>query len=437
MTTLLHNALLVDEQCRKGAVLIDAERIAEVYADGEALPAADTCVDLRGAILMPGVIDTHVHFREPGLTHKATIASESAAAIAGGVTSTIDMPNVCPATVSLAHWEKRMELGAERSLTNYAYYLGATNDNASEILRADTRRMPGVKLFMGSSTGNMLVDDRQAVEQVFRSCAAKGLPVVAHCEDMSVIEQNIRRGGWQHLGVAAHSVLRSAEACYRSSHPAATLARRTGARLHIAHLTTERELSLLGAGVTGELCAGYLLFSQDDYQRHGTLIKVNPAVKTAADRKALIEALRTMPVTIGSDHAPHLPSEKQGDAMTAASGMPIVQFLLPVVLDVAEANAIPLATAVAAMTSRPAELFGISKRGHLRPGYKADIAVVSRQTWTVSPSDVLSPCGWTALAGRELHHRVGQTYVNGQLAYDRGTLSDQRHAQALTFEHEA
>lgn len=430
--TLIYNATIVNEGRRfKGAVLIEGERIADIF-EGDAFiqreqDARLDKVDAEGALLLPGIIDTHVHFREPGLTHKADIAHESRAALAGGVTSVMDMPNVNPPTTTLDRWQERMALGKKESRCNYAYYIGATND--ASCLSPITPSLP-LKLFMGSSTGNMLVDDRKTLLQLFRMVAVNRspYPIVAHCEDTPRINERMAQAK-QRWGddpsVEHHPWIRDQEACYRSSSLAAEMARETGARLHIAHITTQRELSLLGGNVTGEVCVPHLLFCDEDYARLGTRIKCNPAVKSRADRDALRKALADgRLLTIATDHAPHLLSEKQGGCARAASGMPMVQFSLVSMLGLVSEGTLSLERMVDAMCHQPARLFNIPERGFIRLGYKADLVLVRPQEWTLQREDILSKCGWSPLEGHTFHWRVFQTYLNGHIAYDNGHTDD-------------
>lgn len=435
MTTLIQNAVLVNEgQSMKGALLIDGEQIADLLPSGAALPQADLIIDANGELLLPGIIDDHVHLREPGLTRKADTASESRAALAGGVTSLMDMPNVVPQTTTNALWNERMAIGAHESRTNYAYFLGATNDNIEEIKAVDRRHVPAIKLFMGSSTGNMLVDDEEALRQIF---SQSPLPIMAHCEDTQRINQRMKlaQAQWgDDPAVETHSWIRDAEACYQSAALATRLAHETGARLHIAHLSTGRELELVGGNVTAEACVGHLVFCDEDYTTLGTRIKVNPAIKSRTDRDALRQALKDGRITlVATDHAPHLLSDKQGGARTAASGMPMVQFSLVSMLNLVEQGIISVERMVELMCHAPATLYNIEKRGFLRPGYQADITIVESAPWVLQPQDVLSKCGWSPLEGVRFGHRVAMTFVNGQLAYDHGTINDEVRGQALTF----
>ncbi len=435
MKTLITDAIIVSDGEKVAAsLLIENDVIAAVYRSGTALPSADLTIEADGALLLPGIIDSHVHFREPGLTHKATIISESRAALAGGVTSIMDMPNVVPQTTTNALWQERQLLGAEECRVNYAYYLGASNDNVEEIKRVDIHHVPGIKLFMGSSTGNMLVDKEEALRNIFR-CSP--ILVMAHCEDTARINSRLKQAK-ERWGEAApiecHTWIRDEEACYRSSSQAVEYARQEGAQLHIAHVTTARELSLLGHGVTGEACLSHLLFSDSDYQSLGARIKVNPSVKTDADRKALREALGDGTITlVSTDHAPHLLEEKEGGVYHAASGMPMVQYSLVSMLELVEDGVLTIERMVELMCHAPARLFGILGRGHVREGYKADLVMVQPKRWTLTQDDILSKCGWSPVEGRIFRYRVTKTFVNGLLAYDNGTLNDSCRGEALEF----
>lgn len=453
MRTLIHNAVIVNEGHHfRGSLLIDGDRISEVF-EGEGLPVTSplsplNSIDAQGALLLPGIIDTHVHFREPGMTHKADICHESRAALAGGVTSVMDMPNVNPPTTTAERWQERMRLGLSESRVNYSCYIGATNEGIADVPAP-------IKLFMGSSTGNMLVDKREALKSIFQFAADHNRPIVAHCEDTQRINQRMAEAKqlWgDDPSVEHHPWIRDEEACYRSSALAAELAQETGARLHIAHITTAREIELLqqtanatsplleglggesAATITGEVCLPHLLFSDQDYAQLGTRIKCNPAIKTATDREALRQALRDgRLLTVGTDHAPHLLSEKQGGCARAASGMPMVQFSLVSMLGLVDEGVLTLERMVDAMCHQPALLFGIKQRGFLRPGYRADLVLVRPETWTLHEADILSKCGWSPLEGHTFTWRVQQTFVNGHLAYDHGNIDDTTRGEALTF----
>jgi len=404
----------------RGWIATDGELIAAIGHDdapADMLDRARETVNGKGAYLMPGAIDCHVHFREPGLEHKATIASESRAAVAGGVTSYIEMPNTKPATTTIALWENKMERAAGSSAANYAFMLGATADNLAELQRADFSRMPAVKVFMGSSTGNMLLDNDKALRAVFAEQPGR---VVVHAEDQAAIDANTARFSPipDPTDMMWHTRLRSAEACVRSTEHALELASRYGTRLHVAHVTTAAETALfdpstspIGKQFTAEVSPHHLLHSCEDYARLGARIKMNPSVKTPADRDALRHGLLEGRLDIiATDHAPHTLAEKSGDVFHAMSGAPMVQFSLIAMLDLFDP-----AVVARRMSQSPAELFGIDRRGSLRPGNFADMVLVEKldTPYTITDSDVLSPCGWTPMAGTPTHHRVVRTWVNG------------------------
>lgn len=383
-------------------------------------------VDFQGKILMPGVIDEHVHFRDPGMTEKGDIFSESRAALAGGVTSFFDMPNTLPATTSLKAWEEKMRRAAEVSAINYAFFLGVTNDNLDEILSADTTRIPGAKLFLGSSTGNMLVDDDSVISRLFRQY--RGV-IAVHAESERIIAENRRRLMEEYPGgvpMAMHHLLRSREACVEASVHAIELARRTGVRLHLLHVTTADELEYLSPGsikdkrITAETCPHYLYFNETAITETGGLTKCNPAIKTDADRRALLGAVADGRIDIiATDHAPHLLQQKQGDALTATSGMPSVQFALPLMLQLTRKGHFTMERVVEKMCNNPAELYAIDRRGYIRPQYWADMVIVNPDAdYRITSDRVLSPCGWTPYDGVQLNFAVEQTWVNGRLAYD-------------------
>ena len=425
MKTLIKYGCIVNEgRAFEGSVVVEDDRISAIF-EGKEPPRGtfDRVVDAAGCFVLPGVIDTHVHFREPGLTEKADIESESRAAAFGGVTSYIEMPNTVPQTTTIEALEEKFRLASEKSHVNYSFFFGATNDNFGDFQRLDRRRVLGIKLFMGSSTGNMLVDGEKSLEKVFETAAELGFPVVAHCEDTAIINRNmaaIQAKFGDDPDVRFHPQIRSEEACLASSSLAAGLARRFGTRLHIAHLSTARELELLGDGVTGEACIAHLLFTQDDYAVKGTRIKCNPAIKTAEDRAALRAALTDGRIsTVATDHAPHLLLQKQGGCARAASGMPMVQFSLPAMLGLADEGVLGIERVVELMCHAPARLFSIAERGFLRPNYKADIAIVRRvEPWMVTRDIIQSKCGWSPLEGEMLRWRVETTICNGKIIFD-------------------
>lgn len=421
--TIIYNAVIVPDGSAVpslGWLAFDRGTIHSLgHGDAPAslLDSADERIDAAGAYLLPGAIDCHVHFREPGLTHKATIASESRAALAGGVTSYIEMPNTKPATVTLADWEAKMHIAEADSAGNYAFMLGATADNLSQLQHADFSKVAAVKVFMGSSTGNMLLSDDSALRAVFADQPGR---IVVHAEDQSVIDRNIERFSPipDPDNMLWHTRLRSNEACVRATERAMELASRYGSRLHVAHLTTAEEATLFDPSplpgdkrITAEVSPHHLLFTVDNYPRLGSRIKMNPAVKFEADRSALRQALLSGRIDIiATDHAPHLLSEKAGDVFHAMSGAPMVQFSLVKMLDLFDP-----ATVVRRMCQSPAQLFGIQGRGTLAPGNYADLVLVEKlsEPHTITDADVLSPCGWTPLAGTPTTHRIVRTWVNG------------------------
>lgn len=446
MLTIFNNATIVNEGRQwTGAVVVDGEIIKDVLDTPlQHCEAFDQEVDATGLYLLPGVIDEHVHFREPGLTQKADIVSESRAAAAGGVTSFMDMPNTVPQTTTLQLLDEKFRMGEEKSRVNYSFYFGATATNADLLPQLDPTRVPGVKLFMGSSTGNMLVDDPAAVRRIF---ATSPLLVMTHCEDTSIVERNIaefrrRYKGQNDFPVRYHSRIRSVEACYASSSRAVELARETGARLHVAHVSSARELALFDADtditrkrITAEVCTPHLMFSTEDYDHLGAKIKCNPAVKSLDDREALREALMTGQLdTVATDHAPHLLREKEGGALRAASGMPMVQFSLVSLLELSDQGYLPVERVVELMSHNPARLFRIRRRGFIRKGYYADLVLVNpTANWQVLNGRYFTKCGWTPMDERTFKWRVVRTMVNGRTVYADGIIVDGVRGQALEF----
>ena len=441
----IHNARIVNlGREYTGYVAIDGEFI-HAMGDGAApealLAASQEVIDAAGMLLIPGCIDDHVHFREPGLTHKADIASESRAAVAGGVTSYMDMPNTKPLTITAEALEEKFDIAARSSVANYSFFIGATNDNIDTLLSIDNKRVAGVKLFLGSSTGNMLVDESDVLHRLFRECRTL---ISVHSEDEAIIRE--RRAFYtgrfgEDLSVFYHPLIRSAEACYVCTERAVELARRYGTRLHVAHISTARELELFWAGplpdkrITAEACVHHLWFTDNDYASLGTRIKCNPAIKTTADRNALRDAVNNGAIDlIATDHAPHLLSEKQGGALTAASGSPYVQFSLIMMLELVRQGVFSTVTVVEKMCHAPAMLYNIDRRGILRPGYYADIVLIDANTrHTVTKEDVLSKCGWSPLEGTTFHSRVVKTFVNGKCIYSDGVVADNLASHPLKF----
>ena len=418
-----------------GSVLVEDGVISKITKSSKALEEKDFKEKL---FLLPGIIDDHVHMRDPGLTHKADMDTETCAAAAGGVTTVLDMPNVSPQTTTLPLLEERYQIAARKCHVNYGFFLGATNNNLTEIINIDVHRVPGVKLFMGSSTGNMLVDKEEALRNIFRHCPTL---LMTHCEDTNRINQRMAEAKALYgddPAVIHHPKIRDAEACYQSTELAVRLAKETGARLHVAHVTTARELDLFSSNdkqITAEACVAHLLFTNQDYATLGTRIKCNPAIKTAEDRQALRKALNDGRITvIGTDHAPHLLSEKEGGCSKAMSGMPMVQFSLPAMLSLVDEGVLTIQRMVELMCHNPATLFGIEKRGFIRKGYHADLVLVRPDTpWQVTKEIILSRCGWSPLEGRTFRWHVERTYVNGQQVWDGKQINPTVFGQAARF----
>ncbi|MDD2559273.1 MAG: dihydroorotase [Bacteroidales bacterium] len=443
---LIQNATLINEgKIFKASVLIEGEYISRIFAEEDSIPTEvlKRCqvIQAEACFLLPGVIDTHVHFREPGLTHKADMLSESRAALAGGVTSFFDMPNTIPQTTSLAAWEQKTDLAAEHSMANYAFYLGATNTNLPELLKADYSRIPAVKLFMGASTGNMLVDESSALKEIFSNLNAL---IAIHAESESIIRQNKERYTAQagtELPIRYHSLIRDTEACYRSSAQAVEWATKYGSRLHILHLSTQSELSLLQdraleeKKITAEVCVHHMWFDDRDYDRLGAAIKWNPSVKSEADKMALRAAVNTNLIdVVATDHSPHLWSEKEGSCLKAASGAPAIQFGLLLMLELSDRGAFSLSTVVEKMCHAPARLFRIAKRGFIREGYYADLTLLKPgDERKLKKEEIISKCGWSPYEDENVHWRVQKTFVNGTLVYDEGRFTQLKAARALEF----
>lgn len=437
--TLIKNIEVVNEGLsRCGSILIANGHIEDIFY-GE-MPTVDDVkvIDCEGAKALPGIIDDHVHFREPGLTHKADMESESRAAAYGGVTSFFDMPNTCPQTTTLDALQQKREIAKATSHVNYAFFFGATNDNSDLFARLDKHRVPGIKLFMGASTGNMLVDDKAALDKIFSTAR---FPIMVHCEDSEMIARNMSAAKERYgddPDITCHPEIRSAEACYASTSLAVELARHHGARLHVAHLTTARELSLFTPdypGITAEAVIAHLMFTDEDYSRFGTAIKCNPAVKSRADRDALRQALTDGRITVvGTDHAPHLPADKEGGCARAASGMPMIQFSLVSMLQLVDEGVLTIERVAELMCHAPARLFEVRDRGFLRKGMKADIAIVRRgETWRVTKDVIQSKCGWSPMEGREFSWHVEHTFCNGHHIYNKGVFDSDSRGEELLF----
>lgn len=441
--TLIKNATIINEgRSFKGSVLIKDQYIDGIYETDTVLPTADTIIDAEGLLLLPGVIDDQVHFREPGLTHKADIASESAAAVAGGVTSYMEMPNTNPQTTTITELENKFAIASQKSLANYSFFLGATNDNLDELLKADPATVCGVKVFMGSSTGNMLVDDKKALERIFSEVRTL---IATHCEDEATIRANMelyRSRYGEEVPFSLHHEIRNAEACYKSSSMAVELAAKHNTRLHILHISTQKELSLLDnskpieeKNITSEVCVHHLWFTSDDYASKGAHIKWNPAVKTPADREALREALKNNRLdVVATDHAPHTLEEKSKTYFNAPSGGPLVQHSLPAMLQMSDQGIFSRELVVEKMCHAPAKLFRIDKRGFIRKGYYADLVLVQPGIEDiVSDSTVLYKCKWTPFDGQMFNNKVLTTWVNGHAVYNKGVINTAIKGKRLAF----
>ena len=428
-----------------GYVVVCDDKIARVgKGDPETeLMKCELVINGDGRLLLPGVIDTHVHFRDPGLTHKGDMATESRAAVAGGVTSFIDMPNTKPLTVSIAAVEDKMRRAEAVSVANYAFFIGATDSNIDELVNADYTKVAGVKLFMGSSTGNMLVDNEEAMERIFSEVPAL---IAVHAEDETRLQKRreaIIKSYGENLPMDFHPVLRDHSVCYEASRRIVEVARKYNKRLHLLHVSTADELELLQAGenvkdklITAETCPQYLAFSDEQYPMLGSRIKCNPAIKRPADRDALRQAIENGLIdTIATDHAPHLPQEKQGTALTATSGMPLIQFSLPLMLQMADEGVFSIPRIVQKMCHAPADLFDIDRRGYIREGYYADLVLVNNECepYTITDQWVMSRCGWTPLAGLTIGNKVDMTLVNGRVAYRHGVVFDTPLGRPLSF----
>ncbi len=439
MKTLIFGGKVVNEgKVLTASVVVDNDTITDII-EGTDTPRGsyDQIVDATGCFVLPGVIDDHVHFRDPGLTQKADMQTESRAAAFGGVTSYLDMPNTKPQTTTIDALEAKYADAAKKSHVNYGFFIGATNDNIEEVCSVNPQHVPGIKLFMGSSTGNMLVDKRDVLKQLF---ANSPLPIMAHCEDTDIINRNMQLAKQKYgddPAVEHHPEIRSEEACWESTRLAVELASETGARLHVAHLTTERELQLFGSDpkITAEAVIAHLFFCDDDYKTLGTRIKCNPAIKTRADRDALRRALSDGRIaTVGTDHAPHLLSDKEGGCANAASGMPMVQFSLVAMLELVDEGVLSIERLVELMAHNPARLFEIAKRGFLRKGYKADIVLVKPQSpWTVDKDCIQSKCGWSPMEGYTFQWQVRTTMCNGHIIYNNGAFDNESRGEELRF----
>ena len=445
MKTLIKNAQIVNEnQIFKGDLLIENDLILKIGNDISD-ENADRVIDADGKYLLPGVIDDQVHFREPGLTHKGDIESESRAAIAGGVTSFIEQPNTVPNAVTQQLLEEKYKIAAEKSLANYSFMMGGTNDNLEEILKTNPRNVAGIKLFLGSSTGNMLVDNPETLENIFSKTK---MLIAVHCEDEATIRANTekyRKEFGDDIPMKFHHLIRSEEACYISSSKAVELAEKTGARLHVFHVSTAKETELFrndiplkDKKITAEVCVHHLTFTDVDYETKGTLIKWNPAVKTQKDKDGLWKALLDDRIdVIATDHAPHTWEEKQNVYTKAPSGGPLVQHTLVLMIENFKNGKITLEKIVEKMCHNPAILFQIEKRGFIREGYKADVVLVDlNDNSTVTKENILYKCGWSPFEGSVFHSKITHTFVNGNLVYENGKGADEKFGERLLFERD-
>lgn len=446
MRTIIRNATIFNEdQSFVGSVVIQNDRIEAVVRFEDAIsPDAtyDRVIEAEGLWLLPGIIDPHVHFREPGLTHKADLASESKAAVAGGVTSFMEMPNTMPLAVNLETLEDKYRLASEKSVANYSFYIGATNNNLEVLKQVNPSEVCGVKIFMGSSTGNMLVDNTEILKRIFEEVS---MIITIHCEDEATIRANKAYYQGLHgndLPLSFHPLIRDTEACYRSSCIAIDLAQKAGARLHILHLSTEKEMSLFNNSVplkekkiTGEVCIHHLWFNDNDYETLGNRIKWNPAIKKESDRQALIQAVKDNRIDIiATDHAPHLLSEKEGHCFKAASGGPMVQHSLVAMLQFVKEGIFTVPQVVRKMCHAPADLYRVVERGYIRTSYFADLVLVNpHASWTVNESNILTKCGWSPFQNQVFDHQVVKTWVNGALVYNNGHIDTQVRGKRLTF----
>jgi len=442
-TLLIKNATIINEGTKQiGSILIKDSFIQKIIS-GNDLPQADDVIDATGLLLLPGAIDDQVHFREPGLTHKANIQSESRAAVAGGITSFMEMPNTKPQATNQEVLEEKYKLASKVSAANYSFYIGATNDNIEELLKTNPKTVCGIKVFMGSSTGNMLVDEETVLDRIF---AESPVLIATHCEDEATIQENTtiyKNKYGEDMPFKYHPLIRSAEACYKSSKKAAGLARKHNARLHILHLSSAGELELLDKDmplkekkVTGEVCVHHLWFTDEDYDKYGSRIKWNPAVKTENDRNHLRKGLINGNLdVVATDHAPHTLEEKNNKYFSAPSGGPLVQHALVSMLEMVKQGIFTYELVVEKMAHNPATLFQIEKRGFIREGYKADLVLVNpNDNWEVKPENILYKCGWSPFEGTTFSHKVVNTIINGELAYANNKVNTVIRGERLTFE---
>jgi len=442
MLTLIKNAKIVNEgKIYQADVLIENKKIKQI--SNEILTKTNHIIDAKGLYLLPGVIDDQVHFREPGLTHKATIYSESKAAVAGGITSFMEMPNTNPQALTQVLLEDKYEIASKNSIANYSFFMGASNDNLVEVLKTDPKKVGAIKIFMGSSTGNMLVDNRIVLEEIFKKSP---MLIAVHCEDEQTIQENTieaKKEFGEEVPIREHANIRSAEACYKSSSMAVELAKKHNTRLHVFHLSTEKEISLFDNTlplskklITAEVCIHHLWFDESKYAEKGTLIKWNPAVKKASDKDALLQALLDDKLdVIATDHAPHTLEEKSNTYFNAPSGGPLVQHALPAMLAFVKQEKISIEKVVEKMCHNPAICFKVENRGFIREGYFADLVLVDLdKPWQVNKNNILYKCGWSPFEGETFNAQVTHTFVNGHIAYEYGNFDDTQRGMRLTFD---
>ena len=442
MLTLIKNAKLVNEgQVYQADVLIKNQIIKEISS--EIKIEADYVIDAKGLHLLPGVIDDQVHFREPGLTHKANIYSESKAAVAGGITSFMEMPNTNPQALTQELLEDKYVIASQTSIANYSFFMGASNDNLEEVLKTDPKKVGAIKIFMGSSTGSMLVDNRTVLEEIFKKSP---MLIAVHCEDEQTIQENTikaKKEFGEEVPISEHPNIRSAEACYKSSSMAVELAKKHNTRLHVFHLSTEKEISLFDNAlplakklITAEVCIHHLWFDESKYAEKGTLIKWNPAVKKASDKEALFQALLDDKLdVIATDHAPHTLEEKSNTYFNAPSGGPLVQHALPAMLAFVKQEKISIEKVVEKMCHNPAICFKVENRGFIREGYFADLVLVNLdKPWEVNKNNILYKCGWSPFEGETFNAQITHTFVNGHIAYEYGDFDETQRGMRLTFD---
>ncbi len=440
--TVIKGATIINEGISFTKDVLIENEIIKTIAEDIKVPKNAMVIDAKGKLLIPGAIDDQVHFREPGLTEKANIATESKAAAAGGITTFIEMPNTVPQATTQELLENKFRIASKDSYVNYSFMFGGTNDNLEELLKTDPKKVAGIKLFLGSSTGNMLVDNPEVLEKIFSST---NMVISTHCEDEQTIKNNMKAAleeFGEDIPINQHPVIRSAEACYISSSKAIELAKKTGARLHVFHLSTAKEMELFrndiplkDKKITAEVCIHHLTFTSDQYDEKGTFIKWNPAVKTKNDREALWTALLDDRIdVIATDHAPHTLTEKQNTYTKAPSGGPLVQHAIPAMLSFVDEGKITLEKMVEKMCHNPAILFDIEKRGYIKEGYYADLVLIEpNQPWTVTKENILYKCGWSPFEGTTFNNTITHTFVNGNLIYNQGTFDEHTKGKRVTF----